>query len=51
MNTVFQSKVPNCKEKPIKNINPGPGNYQTTISIERTANEHLKQSADGQFIG
>jgi hypothetical protein len=32
--SVFQSKVPNCKDAKIKNNKPGPGAYKTVISIE-----------------
>jgi hypothetical protein len=31
--------VPNCKEMPIKNINPGPGDYETVKSIEKEAKD------------
>ena len=32
-NTVFQSKVPNCKSAGMKSRAPGPGAYKETISI------------------
>ena len=38
-NKIFQSKVPNCKEMPIKNANPGPGDYETVKSIEKEAKD------------
>jgi hypothetical protein len=33
--SVFQSKVPNCKDAKIKNDKPGPGAYKTVMSIEK----------------
>jgi hypothetical protein len=50
-NTVFQSKVPNCKDAKNKSLAPGPGTYKTVVSIEKTANDHLRSTSDGQFIG
>lgn len=49
--SVFQSRVPNCKDKPIKNIVPGPGAYQTVASIEKSSMENQAQNADGQIMG
>lgn len=33
--SIFQSKVPNCKDAKIRNDKPGPGTYTTVISIEK----------------
>ena len=46
-NTVFESKVANCKDAEVRAPYPGPGAYRTTHSIENCANEHLKQNSDG----
>ena len=50
-NTVFQSKVPNRKDAKVKSLAPGPGTYKTVVSIEKTSNDHLRSTSDGQFIG
>jgi hypothetical protein len=34
-NKVFQSKVPNCKDKKEGTLAPGPGAYKTVVSIEK----------------
>jgi len=33
--TIFQSKVPNCKDSKVKAPFPGPGSYKTVKSIEK----------------
>jgi hypothetical protein len=49
--SIFQSKVPNCKDAKIKNDKPGPGAYKTVISIEKQNEDKLIQSNEGQYIG
>jgi len=48
--SIFQSKVPNCKDTKIRNDKPGPGTYKTVHSIEAEAHRHNPQNADGQIL-
>ena len=48
---MFQSKVPNCKDKKEGSLAPGPGAYKTVASIEKTAHDHARNNSDGIFVG
>lgn len=49
--SIFQSKVPNCADRKIKNDVPGPGTYKNPLSLESRVMSHQRASSDGQFIG
>lgn len=50
-NTVFQSKVPNCKDAKIKSPYPPPGSYKVVKSIEADVKKKITKTSEGQFIG
>ena len=47
--SIFMSKVPNCKDKKIKNVVPGPGTYDDKRDVN-TAPAHKRSTSDSQSI-
>jgi hypothetical protein len=45
--SVFQSRVPNCADRKIKQDVPGPGTYKNPLSLESRMVSHQKSNSDG----